>query len=90
MGYSAMFPPRESGHNRLERAMKLHLTDFWHHGADHSPADRSTLPGMDVPPSRLETVLYAAILILGIPVVVGATMFVVQHLYDGLLWLLPS
>lgn len=72
--------------------MKLHLTDFWHHDADRSPGvnDRSTLPGIDVPPSRLESALYAAILILGIPVVVGATMFVVQHLYDGLLWLLPS
>ena len=72
--------------------MKLHLTDFWHHGADHSRgvSDRSILPGMDVPPSRMENVLYAAILLLGIPVVVGATMFVVEHLYDGLLWLLPS
>ena len=72
--------------------MKLHLTDFWHHGAGHSPGvnDRSTLPGLDVLPSRLENALYAAILILGIPVVVGATMFVVHHLYDGLLWLMPS
>ncbi len=72
--------------------MKLHLTDFWHPAAHHSPGvnDRSALPGVDVPPSRLENALYAAILILGIPVVVGATTFVVQHLFDGLLWLLPN
>ena len=72
--------------------MKLHLADFWHHGSHYSPGvnDRPAVPGIDVPPSKLENALYAAILIVGIPAVVGATVFVVRHLFDGFLWLIPS
>lgn len=72
--------------------MKLHLTDFWHHGSHHAPGvnDRPGLPDIDLPPTKWENAVYAAVLVLGVPVVVGATMFVVRHLYDGFLWLLPS
>lgn len=72
--------------------MKLHLRDFWHHGTHYSPGvnERSGSSGIDAPPSRMENAMYAAILIVGVPAVVGATTFVVRHLYDGLLWLLPN
>ena len=72
--------------------MKLHLTDFLHHGAHHSPGvnDHASQSGLDAPLSKLENAVYSAILVLGIPAVVGATMFVVRHLYDGLLWMLPN
>ena len=76
----------------LEHVMKLHLRNFWHRGPHYSPGvnGRSASPGIDIPPSKMENALYAAILIVGVPAVVGATTFVVRHLYDGLLWLLPN
>ena len=72
--------------------MKLHLTDVRYHGLHQWPGvnDRSMLPGVHAPLSKSENAMYAAILMLGIPAVVGATVFAVRHLYDGLLWLLPS
>ena len=74
--------------------MKLHLTDFWHHDPHPSPGLQTHSPlssrASGLQPTKLQNTMYAAILVLGVPAVVGATMFIVRHLYDGLLWLLPS
>lgn len=62
--------------------MRLNITDFWHH-TPSAPEDTADLP-------RLQSLLYLAILIVGAPLVVGITMFAVQYLFDGVLWLMPN
>ena len=62
--------------------MKLHINEFWHHD---EAAHQDFLA-----PTHSHNFLYLVILLVGVPATVGATMFVVRYLYDGVMWLLPT
>ena len=55
--------------------MKLHLTDFWHHDPHPSPGLQTHSPlssrASGLQPTKLQNTMYAAILVLGVPAVVG-------------------
>lgn len=62
--------------------MKTPLQHFWQHD--------TALHAALAPDERWRNVGYGALLVVGIPVLVAATMFAVHYLYDGMMWLLPT
>ena len=62
--------------------MKTPLQHLW----QHDNASHAAL-ALD---ERWRNVGYGALLVVGIPALVAATMFAVHYLYDGMMWLLPT
>lgn len=62
--------------------MKLHIKGMHYHG----PLSGSYLEEH----ATLQNCVYTALLVIGIPVTVVGTMFIVRHLFDSLAWLLPG
>lgn len=62
--------------------MKLHISDLWSHAPHQELKPEVQSNGKDV--------LYATILVLGIPAVVMVTIYMVRYLYAGMIWLIPG